>query len=206
MTKGLQESSKRKQKLYYKFLKSKTNENEKKYKAYKSLFETFKEKSKKFYYSRKLDSCKQTMKKSWDKIKEIIGKTKTFKNDILKRMVIDGIETFDQNKIANGFNKYFTEIGPKLASSILTSSKDFKQFMNVSKTALQEYPLQNEEFEEAFNNLKSNKSPGFRDISLSVVNFCIRGIFNPLKHISNFSLQTGIFSNGMKIARVSPIF
>ena len=33
MTKGLQKSSKRKQKLYDKFLKSKTNGNEKKYKT-----------------------------------------------------------------------------------------------------------------------------------------------------------------------------
>ena len=91
------------------------------------------------------------MKKTWDAIKQVIGKTKTFKNDIPKRMAIDGIETFDQNKIANGFNKYFTEIGPKLASSIAVSSKVFKQFMNVSKTVLQEYALQDQELEEAFN-------------------------------------------------------
>ena len=101
MTKGLQKSSKKKQKLYDKFLKSKTNENEKKYKTYKSLFEILKEKSKKIYYSRKLENCKQNMKKTWDTIKQIIGKTKTFKNDIPKRMVTDGIESFDQNKIAN---------------------------------------------------------------------------------------------------------
>ena len=202
MTKGLQKSTKRKQKLYYKFLKSKTNENEKKYKAYNSLFEI----RKKIYYSRKLDSCKQNMKKTWDTIKEVIGKTKTFKNDIPKRMVIDGIETFDQNKIANGFNKYFTEIGPKLASSIPASFKVFKQFMNVSKTVLQEYALQDQELEEAFNSSKSNKSPGFYYISSSVVTYCANGIFNPLKHIFNLSLQTGIFPNGMKIARVSPIF
>ena len=44
-----------------------------------------------------------------------------------------GIETFDQNKIANGFNKFFTEIGSKHASSIPTSSKDFKKFINVSQ-------------------------------------------------------------------------
>ena len=103
-------------------------------------------------------------------------------------MVIDGIETFDQEKIANGFKKYVTEIGPKLTSSITTSSKDFKQFMNVSKTTLQEYTLQYEELEEVFNSLKSNKSPGFDDISSSVVNFCITGIFNSLKHIFNLSL------------------
>ena len=113
MTKGLQKS---KQKFYDRFLKSKTNENEKKYKAYKSLFKILKEKSKKIYYSRKLENCKQNMKKTLGTIKQVIGKTKTFKNDIPKRMVIDGIETFDQNKFANRFNKNFTEIWPKLAS------------------------------------------------------------------------------------------
>ena len=42
-TKELQESSKRKQKLFHKFLKFKTNKNGKEYKAYKSLFEIFEE-------------------------------------------------------------------------------------------------------------------------------------------------------------------
>ena len=101
-------------------------------------------------------------------------------------------------------NKYFTEIGPKLASSIPVSSKVFKQFMNVSKTVLQEYALQDQELEEAFNSL--NEIPGFGDILSSVAKFCDSGVFNPLKHIFNLSLQTGIFQNGMKIARVSPIF
>ena len=37
------------------------------------------------------------MKKDTRDTIKVIGKTKTFKNEILKRMVIDGIETFDQN-------------------------------------------------------------------------------------------------------------
>ena len=41
--------------------------------------------------------------------------------------------------------------------------------MNVSKTLLQEYALQDQELEEAFNSLKPNKSPGFDYISSSVV-------------------------------------
>ena len=49
MTKGLQQSSKRKQKLYDKLLKSKTNENEKNYKTCKSLFEILKEESNQLY-------------------------------------------------------------------------------------------------------------------------------------------------------------
>ena len=95
---------------------------------------------------------------------------------------------------------------PTIVPSIPTSSKDFKQLKNVSKTALQEYTLQDEQLEKVFNSLKSNKSPGFDNISSSVVNFYISAIFNPLKHVFNLSLRTGIFSNWMKIARVSLIF
>ena len=65
-------------------------------------------------------------------------------------MVIDGIETFDQNKIANGFNKYFTEIRPRLATSIPASSR----FLNSSRMSQKQYyrinALQDQELEEAF--------------------------------------------------------
>ena len=49
--KGLQKSPKRKQKLYERFLKNRTDQNEKRYKDYKSLFEILKEKSKKLFYN-----------------------------------------------------------------------------------------------------------------------------------------------------------
>ena len=52
------------------------------------------------------------------------------------------------------FNKFFTKIGVKLASSISTCSKDFKQFMDVSETVLQEYTLQDKELGEAFDSFK----------------------------------------------------
>ena len=47
-------------------------------------------------------------------MKEVICKTKTFKNNIPKRVAIDGIETFDQNKIANGFSKFLLKSGQSL--------------------------------------------------------------------------------------------
>ena len=91
-------------------------------------------------------------------------------------MVIDRIKTFDQSKIGNGLNKFFTEFEPKFTSLIPTSSRDFKQFIDVSETVLKDYNLQDEELEEDFNSLKSNKIPELYNISLSVVNFCISGI------------------------------
>ena len=60
MTKGLQKTSTKKQNFYDKFLKSKTNENEKKYKTYKSLFVIPKEKSKKIITRESLKTASKT--------------------------------------------------------------------------------------------------------------------------------------------------
>ena len=121
-------------------------------------------------------------------------------------MVIDGCEIFDQNKIAHSINKLFADIGPKLASSIPSSSNDFKDFLNSASTSLDEYLLQDEELNEALNSLKANKSPDFDYISPAIGKRCQENIFNPIKHVFNFSLKQGIFPESLKIARVSPIF
>lgn len=48
-------------------------------------------------------------------------------------MFIDGRETFDKSKIANGFNKFFLNIGPKLRASILSLFEDFKDFSSAAE-------------------------------------------------------------------------
>ena len=77
ISKGLKKSSKKKQKLYIKFLKTKTLEDEFKYKTYKSLFEKLKKKAKIIYYSKLLHKYKTDSKWTWQFIKEITGKQKT---------------------------------------------------------------------------------------------------------------------------------
>ena len=76
MTQGLIKSSRRKQKLYNKFLKNKTVINEEHYKAYRRLFESTKYKSKKSYYNGLIEKYKNDMRAKWKVMKEIIGKTK----------------------------------------------------------------------------------------------------------------------------------
>ena len=63
ITKSLQKSSKRKQRLYEKFLKRRTIENENQYKTYKNLFEKIKKNAKKNYYQRKLELYENNIKK-----------------------------------------------------------------------------------------------------------------------------------------------
>ena len=60
MTKGLLKSSKRKQKLYEKFVKKRSPRNENIYKAYKSLFDSLKKKPKKTITQDVLKTIKMT--------------------------------------------------------------------------------------------------------------------------------------------------
>ena len=64
ITKGIVKSSKRKQKLYEKFLKQRTPRSEENYKNYKRLFETIKTRSKSNYFNERLDMYKNNVKKN----------------------------------------------------------------------------------------------------------------------------------------------
>ena len=63
ITKGIAKSSKRKQNLYEKYLKRRTNDTETAYKLYKNLFESIKRRAKQNYYSEKLLRFKYNSKK-----------------------------------------------------------------------------------------------------------------------------------------------
>ena len=74
ITKGIAKSSKKETRLYEKFLKNRTQKNEKTYKTYKNLFESIKKRSKKKIYSEKLQKFKGDAKKTCSVMKEILGK------------------------------------------------------------------------------------------------------------------------------------
>ena len=86
ITKSIKKSSKRKQKLYEKFLKKKSPKNEKEYKDYKQLFEKIKKDSKKKYFQEKLSFYKNDIKNTWKTLKDVVGKTKVYENRLPKKM------------------------------------------------------------------------------------------------------------------------
>ena len=78
--KGLKNSSKTTQRLYIKFIKTKTLEDESKYKNYKSFFEKLRKKAKIAYYSKFLRKYKTDFNRTWQVMKEITDKKKTKSN------------------------------------------------------------------------------------------------------------------------------
>ena len=61
---------------------------------------------------------------------------KSTKGSFPRRMIIDGQEKIDQGKMANCFNKFFVDIGPKLASMIPESQTKFDQYRNPYQTLI----------------------------------------------------------------------
>ena len=74
ISKDLKKPSKTKQRLYIKFLKSKTPEYGFNYKTYKRLLEKLTKKAKITYHSKLLHKYKTDSKWTWQVMKEITGK------------------------------------------------------------------------------------------------------------------------------------
>ena len=98
MTKGLVKSSKKKQRLYENFLENRNPEKELNYKQYKALFESLIKKSKKNYYSDLIDPYRYNIKKTWDIMKEIIGKKRVTNAPLPNFITVKDRETFDKKR------------------------------------------------------------------------------------------------------------
>ena len=206
ITKGIVKSSKRKQKLYEKFLKHRTRATELAYKSYKNLFESLKKKAKKKYYSEKISKYKHDSKKTWSIMKELIGKIKFKSSNLPRRITVNEVDIFDKRKIANEFNSFFTNIGSKLASKIPNASTTFESYINKPDSIMKIKQLSMNELKDAFFSLKINKSPGYDDISFNVVKKCFSSLCEPLKYLFNLSIEKGILPDDLKIAKVTPIY
>ena len=215
ITRGIKKSFKRKQKLYEKFLKHITILNKEKYKAWKNLFESIKRKSKKSYFSKKILQYKNNMKKTWSVMKEIMGKMHRHnKSKLTRKLFVDKKYITLETEIAKKSNEFFTEIGPYLARKIPAPSKPFESLLKKTSTTLPERCLTTlpercltiNELKDAFFSLKMNKSTGADEISFNVIQDCFGELSDILRYVFDLSLQTGIFLDPLKIAKVTPVF
>ena len=148
ITKGIGKSSKRKLKLYEKFLKIRFIQNEEIYKDYMKLFETMTMNSKWKYYSKKLLKFPCDVQKTWRIMKEVIGKSKLF-HSTLPRKIFSKNVSYEEKHIANSFNHFFINIGPKLVDDIPTAARSFESYIqNTDKT--KEEPITINELKDTF--------------------------------------------------------
>ena len=207
VTKGIAKFSKKKQRLYEKYLKKRNPEYGKVYKNYKSFFESIKKKSKKLYYYEKLLKLQGNAKQTWKVMKEITGKTELLHTSHIPQIInVNRINLFDKVKTANEFNQFFSNIGIELASKIPTAKITFETCVENVNSTMESNLLTINELKDAFFSLKINKSPGYDETSFNFVKKCFGELYDHLKFIFELSLEKVIFPDDLKIARNTSVF
>ena len=126
-------------------------------------------------------------------MKELIGKIKLKSSNLPRRITVNDVDIFDERKIANEFNGFFTNIESKLASKIPYASTTFESYLNYILLWKQSNSRWMNELKDAFFSLKINESPGYDDISFNVLKKCFSSLCEPLKYLFNLTIKKGNF-------------
>ena len=158
------------------------------------------------YYSELFAKYKIDIKNTCKIINEIVSDTKNKRKDLPEKLVINNTTVVEKQEIAENLNKYFTNIGPNRAFEIPNEQGGFEKYLANCNTVMNDAPLTDEEVRNSFYSLKTNKSPGYDDISFSAINNVIDFTVEPLRYTCSNSLAKRIFLEEMKIARITPIY
>ena len=122
--------------------------------------------------------------------------------------LVDNKMCSDKDLIANKFNEYFTQIGPRLAGNIdVTNKRSYETYLgNPCEVEFIFTRTTPEEIVEIICKMKPKSSSGIDNISRRLMKDISDIIAIHLTSLINQSLQSGIFPDKLKIDKVVPIF
>jgi hypothetical protein len=206
MTTGLLTSRQNKNTLFKLQLAENTPANVNKYKIFKQTYFKTVRAAKKLYFQHKFQENTGNSKKTWDTLNEALGKEK--KNQSVDKININGVSSSDPKEIANHFNRFFTQVGKNISSSIPPVQKQPEDFIHYDHV----FPNLNltnttpEHVKKVIKSLAPKQSRDVSGTSTKLVKFIGNAIAEPLSHIFNLSLESGKFPSKLKQCRVIPIF
>jgi hypothetical protein len=175
--------------------------------SYNSILKKLIREAKKSYYESCFRKFKDDISKTWDTIKAIINRTRKFK-EFPQSFLINGTYISDTTTIANEFNSYFVSIGPKLATNIESPANlSFRDYLQTPFHGSFHFEKVNVDLiSKIIDNLKAKSSSGVDNLSNRMLKFIKDDIIIPLTLIINQAIDTGVFPNRLKVAKVIPLF
>ena len=162
--------------------------------------------AKKLYYNNQFKKFTKDSKQTWSVIREIIGKNKS-KEQIPTYFQHNGKIISDYLEIADGFNNFFANIGPTLASDIGATNINFQTFLPESNSNSFRFSRVSEmDILYTCKQMKPKLSSGSDFISTKLLNEIAPLIITPLHYLINISLETGFVPTEMKLAKIVPVF
>ena len=122
----------------------------------------------------------------------------------------NGEKTSNPQIIADGFCKYFSEVGQNFANAIPKPKKPYTSYLNHSnQNSFFMAPTDPDEVDKIISSLQPKKSSGLDNISTHFIKQTKLELKMPLSilfKIINKSLVNGLVPNNMKIAKVIPLY
>ena len=107
--------------------------------------------------------------------------------------------------MANAFNEFFTQVGPKLDSEIPKCLRPNSSTLYLNPRIPQSFflsPTNPYEIKDIINNLDDSKASGPCKIPILLIKIAVDEISGPLSEICNISFTQGIFPDKNKIAKM----
>ena len=190
-----------KNKLYKEYLQCPNDNRAIKFKTYRNKLNNLIRKSKCEYFYSKFRNSRNNIKETWKTINSIIGRvTKVSTQSNFKT---DDAENITEPKnISNAFNNFFVDIGPKLASKIQHTGKNYFDYLiKPAQTCIFTKPIVPEEIVKIIGKFNPNKSPGHDNITNMVVKKVAPEISKPLCMILTVLLILVLYLNNSKLQK-----
>ena len=109
--------------------------------------------------------------------------------------------------IAEEFNNFFVNIGPQLARGITKCKENCMQYLSREhEGSMFLEPVTETEVFNVVNKFTNKTSKGYDDIDMTLLKNVIHVILYPIVLMCNKSLESGVFPDSMKTAKVIPLF
>ena len=161
--------------------------------------------AKRDYYSTKIADDKSNPKQAWKTINSLLGRQN--KPSIVNELKLGENSLTNPRDIAEGFNDYFSNIGPNLASQINTQNFNFETYVkNIESEFAAFQPVTVNHVNQLLTGLSSNKATGVDKISCKIIKIASPAISDSLTHIFNQAIALSLFPDEWKTARVIPLY
>ena len=161
-------------------------------------------KKEKMYYQSEIVANKTNNRKVWEIIKQVLNRKKGLK--IHDKFMHNNNLITDPKSVADGFNNYFVNIGPTLASKIPENNLSHRQFSpDIIEPSICLNPTNELEIKNVISCLKEG-APGRDGISSKNIKLIKESILVPLTNLFNLSFEQGVFPSEIKLAIITPLY
>ena len=199
------ELNRNKQLAYKKWLRKPNFANKNSYHQNRNIYEKTLKMTKQIHFKSLLELFKHNLKKTWTTINTLLGRRKSIKQQ--SPILIDNNLCTDHDKIANGFNSYFSNVASNLVKTIPQINPTFKAYLpSPSNQSIFFQPTTSSEIKNILQLMPSKFSSGLDNIPSKIIKQMPDNIIDLMCHIFNLSLSTGIFPTAFKSSKIVPIF